>query len=496
MKKKPNIIYIMNDHQAYYNHTADNYGPQTPNFDKLASEGVKFENAYCATPLCGPVRRSILNGLYAHTHKQHYNDSAMPYTEESYLRLLANNDYKNYYFGKWHAGPSTPMEQHNCEGFSCTGYGNPYITDEYKEYLKEMNLPKAQHLIEKDFSTSSHRESHYFEKMKEGELYSCEDFWCGEHAVGKTVTPKETHEAFFLAHLAIKQLEELAKNKDKQQPFHLRLDFWGPHEPFFPTQEFINMYDPAKIKEYGNFSDDLKNKAEVQRVDSNNYLSDGNNRLIVPSPLPWSEWQQILTRVYAHISMVDAAGGLVLDKIKELGLDQNTLIVWTTDHGDAVASHGGHFDKVSYMTQEVMRIPMAMKWKGIIPEGSISNDLVCNLDMPETILDAAGLKFNQKVHGRTLLDLFRDNKDSWRTGLMCETNGHGYIERLPGRMFVKGDWKYVWFENQKEELYNLKEDPFEMINLVDFVEYDSKKEELKNLLRLEEIRTDDPVLID
>ncbi len=494
MEKKPNIIYIMNDHQAYYKHSDSSYGPKTPNFDKLAAEGAKFDNAYCVTPLCGPARRSMLTGLYAHTHKQHFNDSCMPYTEESYLRLLAQNGYKNYYYGKWHAGPGTPNNDHNCEGFSCEGYGNPYITEEYKNYLEEMNLAKAQHLIEKDFTPKHHRDDKFFVKMKEGELYSCEDSWCGEHAIGKTVTPKETHEAFFLAHLAIKQLEELAKNKDNGQPFHLRLDFWGPHEPFFPTQEFIDMYNPSKIPVYGNFNDDLKNKAEVQRVDANNYISK-DSKLIVPSPLPWSEWQTILSRVYAHISMIDAAGGLVLDKIKELNLDDNTIIMWTADHGDAIASHGGHFDKVSYMTQEMMRIPMAMKWKGVVDPNTVINELTSNLDMPETMLDAANIKFNQKVHGRSLLDLFKPEVAPWREGLMCETNGHGYIERLPGRLYVKGDWKYVWFEGDKEELYNLKKDPFELINLVDFKEFNDKKETLKKLLIEEQRKSDDPVVI-
>lgn len=495
MNKTPNIIYIMNDHQAYYRHSMrSGEKPKTPNFDKLSNEGIKFENAYCATPLCGPVRRSILSGLYAHTHKQHYNDSNSPYNEESYLRILARNGYRNYYYGKWHAGPSTPMHEHNCEGFSCEGYGNPYITKEYNDYLKEMGLPKAKHLIEKDFSTLSHRKSNYFKKMKEGQEYSCEDFWCGEHAVGKTLTPKETHEAFFLAHLANKKLEELAKTKTSQ-PWHLRLDFWGPHEPFFPTQEFIDMYNPSKIKEYENFTDNLQNKADVHCVDENNYISK-NGKLIIPNPLSWSEWQQILSRVYAHITMVDYAGGLVLKKIKELGLDENTLIIWTTDHGDAVASHGGHFDKCSYMSQEVMRIPMAIKWNKVIKPNQVNNDLVSNLDIPETILDAAGLQFNQKVHGRSLLDLFNPKAKPWRKGLMCETNGHGYIERIAGRMYVFENWKYVWFDGQKEELYDLDKDPYELDNLISDPSYEKIKLKLKNLLKQVQKETNDPVIID
>ncbi|MGD1817492.1 MAG: sulfatase-like hydrolase/transferase [Pleomorphochaeta sp.] len=495
MNKTPNILFIMNDHQAYFNHI-NNRGekPKTPNFDELAKEGVKFENAYCSTPLCGPVRRSIVSGLYPHTHKNYYNDSNIPYDEESYLRILARNGYKNYYYGKWHAGPKTPLAEHNCEGFSCEGYGNPYITKEYKEYIKENNLPQARHFVEKDFSTASHKESHFFEKMEEQKEYCCEDSWCGEHAVGKTITPKETHESFFLANLAIKKLEELAKN-NTNQPWHLRLDFWGPHEPFFPTQEFIDMYDPSKIEEYGNFSDDLADKAAVHSVDENNHISK-DGKIIIPNPLPWSQWQIILSRVYAQISMIDAAGGLVLNKIKELGLDENTLIIWTTDHGDAIASHGGHFDKCSYMSQEVMRIPLAMKWKNVIEANQNNNNLVCSLDFPQTILDAAGLQFNQKKPGESLLKLFTPEKTKWREGLMCETYGHGYIERIPARMYVYKNWKYVWYKGQKEELYNIEEDPYELINLAYDDKYSSIKKQLKEMLNKDQIFSDDPIKID
>ncbi len=495
MSKKPNILCIVNDHQAYYNHIhSSGETPKTPNFNNLAKEGVQFHNAYCTTPLCAPVRRSLLSGLYPHAHKNFYNNSNIPYTEESYLRLLAEGGYQNYYYGKWHAGPKTPIEEHNCEGFSCEGYGNPYITEEYEKYIKENNLPRARHIIEKNFSTKSHQESGYFKDMIEGEEYSCTDFWCGEHAVGKTITPKETHEAFFLANLATKKIEELSKN-ESSNPWHIRVDFWGPHEPYFPTQEFIDMYNPSNIEMYGNFTDTLEDKAAVHRVDQNNYISK-DGKLIIPNPLEWSEWQHILARAYAHITMVDAAGGVVLQKLKELGLDKDTLIIWTTDHGDAIASHGGHFDKCSYMSQEVMRIPMAMKWGSIIEKQQIKRELVSSLDIPQTILDAAGLKFKDKKHGRSLLDLIHTHKEPWRDGLMCETYGHGYIEKVIARMYVHKNWKFVWYKEQKEELYDIENDPYELKNLAYDHGFLSIKEDLKTMLKEEQIRSYDPVVIE
>lgn len=488
-QSRPNIIYIMNDHQAYYRHGWDGgQGPMTPNFDQLASEGVRMDKAYSATPLCGPVRRSILNGLYAHAHENYYNDSFKAYDEESYLQILHGEGYRNFYYGKWHAGPGTPQSDHNCGGFSCEHYGNPYITDVYKDYLEKQGLETARHRIDYNFSPEGH--SMFFKGIEQGKEYSCESVWCGEHAVGVTVTPKETHESFFLANLACDKLEELAKS-DSGQPFHLRLDFWGPHQPFFPTQEFLDMYNPEDIPVYGNHADTLEYKPEVHRKDVNRYLSE-DDELIIPSVLGWSDWQQILARAYAHQTMIDAAGGQVLDKLKELGLDENTIVIWTTDHGDAIASHGGHFDKCSYMSEEVMRIPMAISWPGVIEPGQTSEDLVCNLDMPVTMLAAAGTGFSKPVHGLDLLPMMMGQKDRVREGLFCETYGHGYVEKILGRMYVQGPYKYVKFEGQMDELYHLELDPYEMNNLAYKEEYAQVKTMMMNMLAKEQERLDDP----
>lgn len=142
MSQNPNIIFIQNDHQAYYHWEWENGPvPMRPNFMKLASEGACFTHSYCATPLCGPTRRTMLTGLFAHTHKQYHNYTDPPYDHEVYLDTLAEAGYDNYYFGKWHAGPGAANE-HHCSGFSRTDYSNPYIQPEYKEYLKRYNLPR------------------------------------------------------------------------------------------------------------------------------------------------------------------------------------------------------------------------------------------------------------------------------------------------------------------------------------------------------------------
>lgn len=464
MDKRPNILLLVNDHQAYYRHGWDGgVRPQTPNFDRLAAGGIRYERSYCATPLCGPSRRTLITGLYTHNHRNYFNYTNAPYAHDVYLQTLVDNGYRCAYYGKWHAGPGTPQD-FGCDGFSATDYGNPYITPEYQAHLEKHNLPPAEHLVETVFHSPVTEQE--FPRLAEGKRYRCDNYWCGEHASGLTITPKETHESFFLANLACEQLEAYARNREDGRPFHLRVDFWGPHQPYFPTAEFADLYDPQQIDVYGNHHDDLRNKPDYYWHEYHHRLAGDDGRALVPSPLPWSEWQKVIARAYGHITMIDAAGGLILDKLQELGLAENTLVLWTADHGDALASHGGRFDKGSYLTEEIVRVPLAMRLPGVIPPAQQSDALVSGVDIVPTILDAAGMT-PQNLDGSSLLPLAMGAAREWRQALLIETYGHGFGVVDIGRAIVKGPYKYIAYQAHTGELYNLQEDPYELHNLID-----------------------------
>ena len=462
MNDRTNIVLIVNDHQAYYRHGWDGGPrPQTPNFDRMAAQGIRFDRSYCAVPLCGPSRRTLLTGLYPHNHGNYYNYSNSPYDHEVYLSNLAKAGYKCFYFGKWHAGAGTALD-FDCQGFSLEDYGNPYITPEYSDYLKRKDLPPAQHQVE--FVFDSFVMNREFPSLEVGSSYRSDRYWCGEHATGITTTPKETHEAFFLADMACEQLETLAAG-DGKEPFHLRLDFWGPHQPCFPTKEFADLYDPEDIPVYGNFGDLLAGKPEFFWQDPHDRLTDESGRFATPSNLNWGEWQQIIARAYAHITMVDAAGGLVLDRLDELGLADNTLVIWTADHGDGLASHGGRFDKGSYLTEEVLRVPLAMRYPDQIPAGQASDALACGTDIAPTILDAAGLRFERPVDGKSLLPMATGSSSDDRPSLLVETYGHGFGTIELGRAVIKDRYKLIAYQNHDSEFYDLEADPYELNNL-------------------------------
>lgn len=478
--QKPNIVFILNDHQAYYRHGWDK-GPKVkrPNFDRLASQGISFERAYSVCPLCGPARRSMLNGLYPHNHGEIHNGTDIPFERDTYLDVLKDNGYNNYYYGKWHAGPGTAYD-HGCAGFSYESYNNPYTKPEYKQYLKKYNLPEPLIFIENLFKPTT-------DQIGEGRLYKQDKKWCNEHASGIMVTQKETHEAFFLANLACQKLEEIASSKS-EEPFSLRVDFWGPHQPYFPTQEYIDLYNPKEIPVYGSFRDNLENRPDIYKHEKNYGIS-RDGRIIIPNPMPWEKWQKVLSRCYAQSTLIDDAGGEIIDTLDRLGLKDNTIIIWTTDHGDAIASHGGHFDKRSYMPEEMIRIPMVIRYPKKIKESKVCKSLVSNMDIAPTILDAAGLSFPYDTDGKSILPICTGNTNEQRDYIVCETHGHG--EKHIGRAVVSSKFKYIFNKDDMDELYNLENDVFELINLIDNSDYTFILDEMKKKYRKWKTSTND-----
>jgi len=470
MSKKSNILFLFSDHQAYYKHgTEQGVHIQRPNFDRVAAEGAFFSNAYSACPLCGPVRRSILTGLFPHSHGETQNDLNIHFAEkDTYLDVLSENGYKNYYYGKWHAGPGTAYD-HGCEGFSYPSYSNPYTKEEYIRYLEEFNLPRPQIKIEHsvDFKRPF---------IKEGMIYEQQQEWCCEECSGILLTPKETHEAFFLAHLACEQIDRFAQSKC-DEPFSMRVDFWGPHQPYFITKEFADLYNPGDIPEHPSFSENVynNNKPEVYWHEPTARINK-DNQIIYPNPLPWNVWQEMLARCYAQITMIDAASGLILDALERNGLLDNTMVICTTDHGDAIGSHGGRFDKGCFMIEEILRVPLAIRYPEIIPGGTVIHRPVSSVDFPVTMLDAAGLAFEKKVHGKSLL---RDLRQT--TGYaVSETFGHRGIHAVHfGRAITDGRYKYIYNRDQIEELYDLCVDPYELTNQIKNPNYASHVSRMK-----------------
>lgn len=505
--QKPNIVFIVTDQEAYYRHGWDGGArPARPHFERLGREGISFERAYSACPLCTPARRSMLTGLFPHNHGFITLDEKENTAERDYgmlYPLLAEQGYRLYSFGKWHAGPGTAHD-YGCEGFSYPKFGNPYITPEYKAYCQERELEPASFNVEHVFM-----EAVSPDEPEPGPGYRCEAGGLHPHITGVMETPTESHEAQFLANLACDRLRDLAE-EDNEQPFFLRVDIWGPHAPYLAAPEYLDMYPPEQIQEYGNFGDDLSAKPLVYLKEWNKPIG-RDNRLVIPNAMPWGEWQRIMHYVYAQVTQVDAAGGQILDTLDELGLSENTLVIWTADHGDAISSFGGHFGKEAMLSEEVLRIPLAVRWPGQIEPGQTSTHLASTVDFPVTIVDAAGTAFNGPVDGQSLLELVEDGQlqtgtDNWRDDVMCETHGHHW-EPVVGRAIATERYRYSVYQYHGKpdyldevdtskpirELYDLQEDPYQLNNLAYDPQYQEFVSDHHRRLEAWQKKTSDPV---
>ncbi len=476
--RRPNILMLVADHQAFYGHPR----VKTPYFNRLKEEGVFFAKTYCTSPLCMPSRKSILTGLYPHNHGQSDNSFEVPFdSHETYIDVLKGEGYRSYYFGKYHAGTGKP-EDLGCEGVSYPDYSNPYHQKEYKEYIERNHLPAARMRIEKNMC-----EKGWIDDVEEGDIYDFPRDLINEALSGVLIGPKESHEAYYVADMAKRQLERI-KEEGSEVPFMVRVDFWGPHQPYSPAEEFAAMYPPESIEEYPSFSDDLTGKPESYHFDTGRETSE-DRKLRYPNSMPWSEWQKMLSRCYGQITMVDEAAGQIIDKIKELGMEEDTLVIWTADHGDALACHGGHFDKAFYLPEEVMRIPLAMSYPGVLPAGTVCSELITNADIAPTIASAAGGQFEQKVDGEDILSIYSEQSPSWRKSLFAQT--HGHLAPWKARIAVWDRYKYIENKGDIEELYDLEQDPYELTNLALDDEYgEFLKLMRKKLLELKDLYHD------
>lgn len=449
---KPNILMIVEDHVAFYGHKKI----KRPYLDKLKQEGVFFENTYCSAPLCMPSRKTMMTGLYPHAHGQKDNSFETGYEQnETYLDFLKEQGYETYYFGKWHAGKGTPTDL-GCKGVSYPDYSNPYHQKEYQDYIKEKNLPPAAMKVEVNMC-----EKGWIDDVEEGDSYSFTRPLLNEALSGVLEAPKESHEAFYVSEMACRQLDEIQKTHKEGIPFMMRVDFWGPHQPYHPAKEYTDMYPLEDMEEYPSFKDTLEGRPESYFFDTGRETSD-NKRLKVPNALPKEKWQLLFSRCYAQNTMVDEAAGRIIEKLKELHLDKDTVIIWLADHGDALGCHGGHFDKAFYMSEEVLRIPFVMSYPGVLPKGEVCRELISNVDLAPTLAAIADGEM-EHTEGRNILELYYAEQTAWRNCVISETFGH--LAPWEAKAVRSGKYKYVWNKGDVDELYNLEEDPYEMQNL-------------------------------
>jgi arylsulfatase A-like enzyme len=374
MERPLNILWMVTDHQAHANRATRHEINSLQ--ARLAREGTRFTRAHTVLPICTPARASMLTGLYPHAHGLTENDgrfggrAGLDPGDWLLHQPLIEAGYRSAWFGKWHLDQARSATDYGFEGFSLPGYGYPYGTAAYQDYLDCRSLTPPVATIEMP-GESGHAAGTRIA------LAEVEDWFDYESGVAHLDGPAEAHEAYFLTDLTEAWLSEVG-----EEPFFLRIDPWGPHPPYLLAPPFLGALDPSDLDMPANLSFDL-----TRRPAHHGRYRDYWTRAL---GLGQEGWRRMTARALEHVALVEAALLGVLDTLDRLGLAERTWVIFTADHGDAVGSNGGVCNKGGLMVEETMAIPLLVRGPGV-PSGETCDHLVSNLDIPPTILQLCGL---------------------------------------------------------------------------------------------------------
>jgi len=475
--KRPNIIYIMSDDHAYqaisaYGGALKNIAP-TPNIDRLAVNGMRFNRCLVTNSISGPCRAVVLTGKYSHLNGFMKNEGQAPFdgSQQTFPKLLQTAGYETAMIGKWHLG-SDP-----------TGFDHWDI------------LPGQGNYYNPDFIT------------REG---------------------KRKENGYVTEIITDKSIDWIKSVKNSGKPFMLMMHHKAPHREWEPGPNELSLYKDVTFPEPATLFDDYANRGTAEReqdmsisrtmrLEEDNKLypdktkrkNTGLNRMNPEQMKAWDsvydpiikqfyeakltgdelvrfKYQRYMQDYLACIAAVDKSVGEVLDYLKANGLDKNTIVIYASDQGFYLGEHGW-FDK-RWMFEESYRTPLLIQWPGVTKPGSVNSDIVSNLDFAETILDMAGVKVPADMQGMSMVPVLKGKTPSeWRK----EHYYHYYeypavhsVKRHYGISTERYKLIHYYYDIDEWELFDLKPDPQEMKNVYNDPAYKSVKEDLHKRLKI------------
>ncbi len=479
--QKPNIIFMMTDDHAQQAISA--YGSElinTPNIDRLANEGMLFNHAYVTNSISAPSRAVILTGKYSHKNGVLDNKTPFDGSQQTYPKLLKNAGYQTAMFGKWHLKTAPTGFDHwkilpgqgnyynpwfvtNGDTAQETGYVTDLITDATLKWLKEDRDENKPFML-----MFHHKAPHraWFPALKYIEEFTSKNypvpatFWDDYENRGRAAKEAEMRiaEHMWLAwDLKVKPKDPLTIKKGAGSENNYRWMYKMMNEK--QRQQWDMVYD--SVTAYYNNHDFEKDEETL-----------------------W-KYQRYMQDYLACVASVDDNISRLLTFLDENDLAENTLVVYTSDQGFYLGEHGW-FDK-RFMYEESFHTPLIMRWPQVIKPNTKNNDFVMNLDFAETFLDVAGVSVPDDMQGKSLLPLLKgETPDDWRKSMY-----YHYYE-YPGGHSVKrhygiktGDYKLIhfYYDIDEWELYDLKNDPNEMNNVINDSAYADIVVDLKKQLK-------------
>lgn len=480
--KRKNIIFICTDQHRLDSLSAYNKDSicKTPNLDSIASHSVVFDNAYTSCPVCTPARSSMQTGLYpsktgmeTNSYQTGARTHELQDTPFLLSRRLNSIGYKSGYTGKWHLGVGKDKTA-NAEGKAIVAQQKLGFM-ESGAYTNYGALPTEVGYIGDDFpghGCGGFKYPQYLEYLKENNLdieiiNQTQDKLPGDHStIGEIVSPIESTIEYYLIERAKKIIDDISSS---DRPFFFNLNFWGPHEPFFAPTKYLDMYRNTEIPQWESFDEDVTNAPRIYE-------------LLRRPEVDWSFFQETLRYYYACISHIDDEIGRLIDYLKEKGIYDDTVIIFSADHGDNQGCHGKLENKSYSMYDDTTKIPLFIKPAIKDYKGYTQHAFVGTCDFYASILDFAGYIPNDEFgygDGRSLAGFIDNPNCEWSDEIVSEGMG-AFSVVVTQRMYRKGKYKYVFNGADKDQLFNMEDDKKELVNLIDNPDYADTLVEVKN----------------
>lgn len=409
---------------------------KTPNLDRLAAGSVVYTKAFTPLPVCAPARQALLCGRHPDSFGAQWNYDFMPtptvQPEWCWPRQLRDRGWNTAYLGRFHVSPDLHPD--------VFGYNEWVSWAGHKQLMKEK----------------------YADVQYSGGWLGCES--------PVDVEDSGTH---WMANQAAVMIEKFAA---EDKPWHIWVDYEEPHLPCRPSAPFSTMYDPKDIEPWDGFGDEFIHKPYSHRQQTLSWETD---------QMTWDEhFAPMVARYYGVVSQLDDAIGRILDALERTGQAENTIVIFTSDHGDMCGSHQ-MLDKHYVLYDDICRVPLMVRYPGMEPrecDRFVSN---C-VDIPWSVIEWCGLEHPEVEHGRKL-PLTVDEDSQTRERIVCTSNGQQF-GLYSTRMIRDERFKYVWNLTDVDELYDLESDPGEKVNLIAQPDHQPRIADMRRAL-YEELRS-------
>lgn len=436
---RPNILVFMNDQQQ--GATLDPSSPcRTPNAGRLAQEGLRFSRAYTVTAHCCPSRATFMTGLYPSQHGIHnnvLNDTAIHTSLNpgvtTFSEALRDSGYELAYSGKWHVCRDEEPKDRGWTQYHATSVQGDWHGIRWERYRRMARQPESD------------------APRRKGQLLR--PGW-GRYQLYGTREPAPESDPFVPGDLetvrtGIRALGDLARGG---KPWCLFVGTVGPHDPYIIPEKYARMYDPDSVTLPASYSDNLLDKPRIYQRQRRFW-----------SQLTEDEYREAIAHYWGYCTMQDDLLGMVLDALEETGQADNTLMIFTSDHGDYAGAHGLFMKGVAAF-DECYRIPLVVRWpNGVREPGRVVDDFVTLADLAPTFTELAKTSL-PKASGRSLAPFLGSlTPQDWPDAMHSQLDG---VELYYTQRFVMTrDWKYIYNGFDFDELYDLREDPHCMRNL-------------------------------